>query len=170
MINVEDKFGSPLKEWDRRVSRAVEAHYESAKKLRRNHYILGIVALVIVILMGALKDLKTNEDYKPLCSAIFYVISVVATILVSFQTFLNYGQRAEKHREAASKYGSVRRQIEYLAKKEFSTEDALQETIEKLTKTIDSLSESTPEVLSKVWSSVRKKYDKNTYKSKLFDK
>ncbi len=170
MIIVEEKFGSTLKEWDRRTSRAVEAHYESAKKLRRNHYILGIVALVIVTLMGVLKDLKTDGEYKPICSAIFYVISAAATILISFQTFLNYGQRAEKHREAGSKYSSVRRKIEHLANKIFSTEEALEETIESLRLKIDSLSESTPEVLPKVWKDVRKKYDKSTYKSILFDK
>lgn len=163
-----DKYKSVFEDWDRRVTRAVEAHYESAKKLQRHHYILGIVALVIVALISPLKDLKVPADYSWVVSSIFYVISLVAAVFVGLQTFLKYGERSEKHKEVASCYGALRRQIEHLAFKSFESEQAFEECINNLRREWDALSKSSPAADSKVWSEVRKKYDSNSYVSKLY--
>jgi hypothetical protein len=158
-------YKTTFEEWDRRVTRAVEAHYESAKKLQRHHHTLGIIALVIVALLGATKEVKTEGVY----SAIFYLVSVTAAILVGLQTFLKYGERAEKHKEVASNYGALRRQIEYVSKKTFTDNNHLEECIRNITKEWDALSKSAPAADSKVWTEVKKKYNSATFKSKLYN-
>ena len=40
------------------------------------------------------------------------LVSVLAGVLAALQTFLGYGERADRHRAAASAYGAVRREIE----------------------------------------------------------
>jgi hypothetical protein len=41
------------------------------------------------------------------------VMSVLAAVLASIQTFLNYAERAEKHRVASIKCGAFRREIDH---------------------------------------------------------
>ena len=168
MTQQDDNYKFIFEEWDRRVSRAVEVHYESAKKLQRHHYILGIIALIIVTMLGASKDLKIEGKYSWICSLFYYLISVTAAILVGLQTFLKYGERAEKHKEVASNYGAMRRQIEHLAKKTFENNETREECINNLRKEWDALSKSSPPANSKVWTEVKNKYESKSFKSRLY--
>ena len=170
MTSEQNNYKSVFEDWDRRVTRAVEAHYESSKRLQKHHYIIGIVALVIVTLLGASKNMKIEGEYSWLCSLLFYIISIAAALLVGLQTFLKYGERSEKHKEVASSYGALRRQIEHLAKKSFENKETLEVCIDNLRKEWDSLSKSSPAANSKVWTDVRKKYDSKIFKSRLYDK
>jgi hypothetical protein len=163
-------YKATITEWDRRVSRSVECHYESAKELRSRHYLLGIPAIIIVTFMGTLKDINFNNEMNEWSTALYHVICIIAAIaavLVGLQTFLNFSQRAEKHREAASEYGSVRREIEHLDKKKFEKEEDLEEAIRNIRTKLDTLSKTTPEVPSSIWDKVRPKYQSDKFKSKL---
>lgn len=164
----DHQYQSTIEEWDRRVSRAVEAHYESCKRLRRHHYTLGIIALIIVAILGSTKNIKIEEDWKDLYSTILYFISISATLLIGLQTFLKYGERAEKHNEIASKYGALRRQIEFIGNKSFENENEIESCLNEIKLQWDKLSDSTPAANSKVWKKVRQKYDRSTFKSKIF--
>jgi type II secretory pathway pseudopilin PulG len=42
------------------------------------------------------------------------MISVLAAILASLQTFLRFGERAEKHRAAAERWSALRREIDQM--------------------------------------------------------
>lgn len=149
MITAKDRYEVTFKEWDRRLSRSVEVHYETAKFLRKWHYSLGIPVIIIVAALGALKDISFGEGYNTLVTSVFSIISVGAVIVVGLQTFLNFNQRAEKHKEAASKYGSVRREIELLTRKTFASDSDLERKIISIQDKLDILSVSSPEVNSK---------------------
>ncbi len=58
-----------------------------------------------------LRDLQNNT--LPLSARVAIgMFSVCAAILAALQTFLQYGERSDKHKAAGSKYSVVRRQLE----------------------------------------------------------
>ncbi|NMH26547.1 SLATT domain-containing protein [Flavobacterium silvaticum] len=168
MIDVQSQAGSTLKEWDRRITRVVEAQYDCAKSLRKKHYALGVIAFILVSGIASIKETSDVDKYEYL-PGILYFLSVVSAILVGLQTFLNYGERAEKHREAGSNYSSIRREIEHIAKRSFSSAEQLEKCMRKMRYKMDSLAKSSPEVSDDIWQRARGKYDKKVFQSKIFD-
>jgi hypothetical protein len=49
---------------------------------------------------------------SPLVRIFVGLISVLASVMASLQTFLRYAERAEAHRAAGARYGAIRRRLE----------------------------------------------------------
>lgn len=88
------------------------------------------------------------------------MISVLAAVLASLQTFLRFGERAEKHRSAAELWASIRREIDemlalhptYLA----SRGDPKQ-YLDDLRRRMDEIAQQSPEMGVKgLWRSQRR--------------
>ncbi len=169
MIQAKDNYKLTFMEWDRRISRSNEMHYESAKRLRNKHYYLGIPAIIIVTLLGALKDVHVSDQCQWFFTLLYTALAVVAAVTVGLQTFLNFNQRAEKHKEMASEYGSLRREVEHIAKKPFKDEKEIEDAIISLKSKLDTLSKMAPEANPKVWKKVNGKFKKGVFKSTIFD-
>lgn len=82
------------------------------------------------------------------------LLSVLAAILSSLQTFFKFSERAEKHRLFAARFGSVRREFEgfYAAGSVENEPNYLNVLRDKL----DRLAEEAPHVPSTVFSKVQK--------------
>ena len=81
------------------------------------------------------------------------IISVLAAVLASLQTFLRLSERAEKHRAAAVRYGALRRELETAIAKGGPYEDKL---VEGVREKLDSISSDSPEIPARVWTKVEK--------------
>ena len=67
--------------------------------------------------------------------------SVATAILTSLQTFLGYGERAEKHRLAGAKYGALGRKLETLRA---SPDGAPMESMDRVREQLDALAIESP--------------------------
>jgi hypothetical protein len=78
------------------------------------------------------------------------VISVLATILASLQTFFNYSDLSEKHNLVAIKYGSLRREIdEYLIS--HKSNDALKSLFQSIRPRWDQIDQEAPALPDRIF-------------------
>jgi len=101
-----------LERWHKRVRESQFAHYEACNKLSRFQYWLGIPAVVLSTLVGTSVFATLQKDASLQIKTATAAASVLVAILAGVQTFLRFGDRAEKHRLAGARYGCLRREIE----------------------------------------------------------
>jgi type II secretory pathway pseudopilin PulG len=80
------------------------------------------------------------------------LVSVLAAVLAALQTFLGFGQRADKHRTTAAAYGSIRREIEQYQALGPSSRDQLEQMMAKLRSRLDEVSGSAPDLPNRSWA------------------
>jgi hypothetical protein len=115
-----------LRKWRLQISKRERGHSESNRKYHRLHYIFGIPTTVVVALssigiFATFRNCDACEDQsQEKCAADVYiriasgVVCVIAMILSSLMTFMNYSSSASEHKEASSEYGSLGRYIDSL--------------------------------------------------------
>lgn len=74
--------------------------------------------------------------------------SVSAALLTSLQTFMNYTERAEKHRTAGAKYGAIGRQLEQMRSSQSNYDEAI---IAQVRKRMDDLAIQSPDLSTKIY-------------------
>ena len=140
-----------LQDWYRRAREAQFAHYEAAKPLASRNYWLGVPVAVLSGLVGT-SIFATLQEQPDLAFKIGVgIISVLAAVLASLQTFLRFSERAEKHRAAAVRYGALRREVETAIAKGGPFEDKL---VDGLREKLDSISSDSPEIPDRVWKKI----------------
>ena len=88
------------------------------------------------------------------------VVSVLAAVLASLQTFLRFSERSEKHRSVASRYGALRREIEQTIS--FNDGGVSPDKMDSIRAVIDRLAEEAPNIPTKIWKR-RKGVHSETY-------
>jgi hypothetical protein len=135
-------------DWFRRVRESQRLHYECATYYSRLNYLLGIPTIVLAAGVGtavfASFD-KLSVGYVKICLGL---VSITAAVLSSLQTFLGFGQRADRHRFIGSKYGALRRSLEFLKTFPPANDGGLQRELEKVKKEMDDLAQNAPHVPS----------------------
>ncbi|HEX2093388.1 MAG TPA: SLATT domain-containing protein, partial [Longimicrobiaceae bacterium] len=86
------------------------AHFQAARRNELRNVLLGIPVVILSAVVGATVAFQSSSDTR--VKAAVGTLSVIAGILASLQTFLRHAERAEKHRIAAVRYGSLRRELE----------------------------------------------------------
>jgi hypothetical protein len=80
--------------------------------------------------------------------------SVLVAILTGIQTFLRYAERAEKHRLAGVRYGSIKREIEQKLAFAPKNSEELLPYIDALRIRWDQLNEECPTIPKRIWDRV----------------
>jgi hypothetical protein len=88
------------------------AQHRSATRCELCGRLLGVGAIVLSAVVGTaiFASLSTSPDARLQIAA--GMLSIGAAVLTALQTFLNYPERAERHRKAALAYGALRRKLE----------------------------------------------------------
>lgn len=136
-----------LADWFRRVRESQRTHYECGTRFSRLNYILGIPTIVLSAAVGTAVFASLQSDAVSVeIKIVTGLISILAAVLASLQTFLGFAQRSDRHRIAGAGYGAVRRSIEVL--KTFPPDDPseMRRLISEIQQQMDSLAESAPEV------------------------
>jgi hypothetical protein len=140
-----------LQDWYRRARENQFAHYEAIKPLSSGNYKLGIPVALLSGLVGtsifATLQAETAIGFRIAVG----IISVLAAVLASLQTFLRLSERAEKHRAVAVRYGALRRELETAIAKGGPYEEKL---VDGLREKVDSISSEAPEIPDRVWKKV----------------
>ena len=101
-----------LQEWYLRVSVTQRAHYLSADHFHKRKYWLGVPAVILATVVGTSVFATLADKPDVWVQIAIGLASVAAAVLTSLQTFLGYSERAEKHRLAGARYGSLGREME----------------------------------------------------------
>ena len=101
-----------MNEWYRRVAVTQYAHYLSANHFGTRNYWLGIPTVILSAFVGTSVFATIQAQPEIWLQIVVGISSIAAAVLASLQTLLGYSERAEKHRIAGAKYGSLGRQLE----------------------------------------------------------
>jgi hypothetical protein len=116
MPEAQDPTVALLKEWLDRTQNSSRLQYEAADYRASQHFWLGVPSVVLSALVAA-AVLATIAKENPLLGRMVGTLSLVAAILAGLQTFLKFGEKAEKHRSAGAGYADAGREIELLLTK-----------------------------------------------------
>ena len=101
-----------LRDWARRAGTSSDAHYRLASRLSRSNIRFGVPVVAMTTFVGTSVFATLQHHVNTGLRVLVGMISVVAAVLASLQTFLRFGERSEKHRFAAEAWASLRREID----------------------------------------------------------
>ena len=137
-----------LHEWYRRAAVTQYAHYLSADHFGKRKLWLGIPAVLLSTFVGT-SVFATVERQPGLWIQIGVgFASVVAALLASLQTFMNYAERVEKHRMAGARYGALGRELEQMRSLETGCAEQL---ISEVRRRVDELALESPNLSLKIY-------------------
>jgi hypothetical protein len=146
---------SLLREWEERASISQDAHYVLATRLGGYNLLFGIPVVVFTTVVGTSVFATLQENVGTSWRILVGIVSVLAAVLASLQTFLRFQERAEKHRAAAELWAAIRREIDqmlalhpdYLAER--TDPKAYLDTLRRR---MGEVSAQSPEIGNKDWS------------------
>jgi len=103
-----------IQEWHAGIRISVLAHYECSKLYEAYHRLLGYPTVILSALAGTAFVSTLNDSSVWWARSFAVVLSLAVTVFVSLQTFLRYSERAEKHKNAATEFGKLRRELEQI--------------------------------------------------------
>lgn len=101
-----------LREWQLRAAVGQEAHYARATRLADFNIWFGVPVVALSTLVATSVFATLQKDVGIGLRVVVGVISALAAVLASLQTFLRFQERAEKHRVSAELWAAVRREID----------------------------------------------------------
>jgi len=115
-----------LRRWKEQIGKRQLGHAKQARKFSQRHYIIGIPATLLgaVVTTGILSTFKNCDNCDDLksakCAADQWIrlamglLGFLFAALSALQTFMNYQESSEKHKNAASDFENLHRVIETL--------------------------------------------------------
>lgn len=155
------------------ASTKCNAHFLAARISAKHHVRIGSAAILMNALIGttvfAALDKKVEaavqsaEKAAEVSSLYFLIpitaIAVVAAVLSSLQTFLNYSQRAELNRTAAVNYDRLRRKLDlFLLRYQNAPADTREialKTFEEIIREFDETTKSSPPIADSLYEKAR---------------
>jgi hypothetical protein len=158
----DDSAEALLKDWRQRTAAASEAHYKLASGLRRKNLWLGVPVVMFSTIVGTSLFATLADDPNAVIHPAFKIaiglISVAAAILAALQTFLRFGERAEKHVVAADWYAAVRRDIDQLLALSPKERGTPKSCFDRLRKQMSKVGQHSPEIGDRLWKDMAVKY------------
>jgi hypothetical protein len=150
-----------LNGWLVHAHKARDRHDEAARRYARGQYSLGIPSLVVSTVVGtSLFAALSSQMTPPLWIAI---LSMLAAVLSALQTFLDFGGRSDKHRNAAVKYKAAIRLLEETLVQMQQGRNVSKEQIDDTRAGLDRLEESAPIVIPSVYDRIENRYQDMRY-------
>jgi hypothetical protein len=150
-----------LKDWRQRSAAASEAHYNLASGLRRKNLLLGVPVVMFSTIVGTslFATLADPEAViQPTLRFAIGSISVAAAILAALQTFLRFGERAEKHVVAADWYAAVRRDMDQLLALSAKDRGTPKTCFDRIRKQMSKVGQHSPEIGDRRWKVMATRY------------
>jgi hypothetical protein len=159
-----------LKDWRQRSAAASEAHYKLASGLRRKNLWLGVPVVIFSSCVGTslFASLADPEaGIPPAFKITIGSISVAAAILAALQTFLRFGERAEKHVVAADWYAAVRRDMDQLLALSAKDRGTPKACFDRIRKQMSKVGQHSPEIGDRLWKVMATRYHVRDLRSPL---
>lgn len=101
-----------LSSWKKGIRICHKCHVRSAAIMQRRNRALGIPVVILTSVAGTTIFATLEGSPEPWVRILIGLLSVIAAVLAGLQTFLGYGELAERHKTVSQKYGALRREIE----------------------------------------------------------
>ena len=135
------------------------AHYRAAQLTMRRHHALGLSIVILATLAGTLSMTQAVGYMGIPVSVIVGLLCITCAGLATIQTFLNYWERAEKHRFAATQYSALGRELELMNVKfsdEFEQNESLAlERLSDMIAQLNDLSQNSPSIPNFIWANAQ---------------
>lgn len=156
----DDRQEEQFLEWYRRVCAAEQGHRKRAGTFNRRHLWLGIPVVVFSTVVGTsvFASLQDQEVRMVRIRIAVGVISVLAAVLSSLQTFLGYAQRSERHRVAAIRYESLRRAMEQKLATPRDFRGDANAALADVRGKMDRYGKESPQIGVTMWSALEREY------------
>ena len=149
---------SLLSDWLVRAKRKTNAHTASASRFELFHLVVGVPSVVLSAITGtAVIAQQTAKDPGEWTWWIVLLV-VLAAILTSLQTFLNFGARAKHHKKTAAEFSILRRKLQLAIDLGTGSD---KDEIKQLGEVFDDITADEPIIPSTIWRQVEKKYPRN---------
>ena len=103
-----------LKQWRNGVRISHCAHSDAAARCDTRARWLGVPAIVLSTVLGTSIFATLESSPGRTAKAFAGLAGIAAAVRTALQTFLGYADRAQRHREAAQRYGDLRRELDEL--------------------------------------------------------
>lgn len=142
--------------WLNRVNLIQTCHYKASYRCDKFNYLLGIPSIILSMIVGTVIITNSTGKVYSIITIAFGIGGILVSVLTSLQTFLQFNERAEKHRIFAAKYASIGRDFEFLKSNQNYSDDE----IKKIEIEINALAIDAPkiphDILHKVSNSNKK--------------
>lgn len=143
--------------------KARDRHDEASRRYAKGQFALGIPSLIVSTVVGtSVFAALSSKEVPALWVAL---LSIVAAVLAALQTFMDFGGRSDKHRNAAVKYKSSIRLLEEAIVELRQGKELTKDEIDAMRTLIDGLEEGAPVVMPKIHDNVEKRYQNLKYVS-----
>lgn len=155
MENEDQKIRDLLENWGNRAVVAIDSHYFCSRYYAKRHYWLGIPTILLSAIVGSsifsIAEFQTPNHLRISLGS----LSVLAAVLSSLQTFFRYSERSETHKSTASRYSSIKREIEQLLISPDLSFKEVKKDVDSIRNKLDDLSFSSPRIPDGVWENAR---------------
>ena len=150
------KMDELLQDWRNRVYAAQSAYYETAEKLHRQNYWLGIPVIIVSSVVGTavFADWSKEGALKWAVGS----VSIAAAILASLQTFLKFGENATLHGAAADWFAAIRRDIDQILALPSELRGHPKHTLDNLRQEINKAGQKSPELSERLWRRTARRF------------
>lgn len=149
-----------LRHWKFRVHRVQIAHYETGRYYERLHFWIGTPAIILSTVVGTAVFASLSEQIDSgnllWTKLLFGFLSVFSTVLISLQTFLNYSDKAEKHKSSGAKHAHLKHKIELLALIPPKDDNELKEKLEEIEDEWDAIRKESLNFPIRIWKKIEK--------------
>ena len=152
-----EKAEKGLLHWHSLAKVTQMAHYDAARFYSGRNVKMGIAVVIITTMVGG-GLLTPFEALGTWIKIPLAMISLLAAVLSALQTFLHFGELAEKHHNAAVGYGAVHIDIEYTKFTPFEDRTKLKEVLEDLKNRMESLEKESPDFPESIWEKWKSRF------------
>jgi len=153
-----DQIETLLSDWRKRVYASQSAYYMEAERLRRGHYLLGIPVVIVSTAVGSALFASTGSGGPAVPNWTTGILSALAAVLASLQTFLRLGENAARHGAAADWYSAIRREIEQLQALPRHLRGDARTRLDDIRKEMNKAGQNAPELRESLWVTVAKRF------------
>ena len=144
-----------LAKWKQEILICHKAHFRAAALMQQRNRGFGVPVIVLSSIAGTAVFSSLEKAPELWQKMLVGFLSVASAVLASLQTFLKYGELAEKHSNASIRYGALQREVEEQEAKGGATNEYMSSVRTRWT-AIDSESPSiSPRLFDKVQRDVR---------------
>lgn len=169
--NIENGQGDSsielLKRWQRAIRICHKAHIRSAAHMNRRNRAMGIIVVILSTIVGTSVFATLDSSPEVWVKIIVGILSVTAAVFAGLQTFLNYSEKEEMHKQASQKYGSLRRELEEMLVFPNGDKNSSKDYLKNIRVNWDNIDSESPSLSQKLYDKIAKGiYAQSAFKEK----
>jgi len=145
-MNENSSFLDLVDSWRQRARTYQKAHYDAAERLHRRNYQIGVPVMALSAIVGTSVFATISSDLAVWSRVVVGIVSIAVAVLSALQTFFRFAERAEKHREAAIRYGVINRELERLRTFPPSGQEDARSILVQVEQKLNELAQNTPAI------------------------